>query len=88
MAAKSKPENADSAEVQEIAKALFIRSYHPRGNIDAWMVAVDCCRAATEFMAVATKIAGGMSADDIIAERQLIDEQNETQPAEPAEQTP
>lgn len=62
-------------DVQEVAKALFLSSYRPRGGIDAWMVSVDCFRAAIEFSEIASKIAAGNSPDDVIAERQLQDEQ-------------
>lgn len=64
-------------DVQEIAKALFLSSYRPRSGIDAWMISVECFRAAAEFSGVAGKIAAGNTPDDVIAERQLQDEQHE-----------
>jgi hypothetical protein len=72
--------------VHSVAEGLFQQSWRPRGSIDAWMIAVECYRGAQDFLRVAGRIADGLGADDVIAEQQLIDEQ-QAETKEPIQNT-
>lgn len=58
--------NESRADLQEMAKLLFVNAYRPRSGVDAWMIAADCYRAAESFCEVSRQIAGGMTVDDVI----------------------
>jgi hypothetical protein len=63
------------ASVHAIAQRLFTNNWKLRGGVEVWSIAVDAYKAAAEFTAIASKVAAGMSPEDIVAEKQLVDEQ-------------
>lgn len=63
------------ASVHAIAQQLFVNNWKLRGGVAAWSVAIDAYKAAAEFAGIAGKVATGMDPDDIVAEKQLADEQ-------------
>lgn len=62
-------------DIHAVAERLFCAAWRPRANVDAWMIAVEAYRGATEFVKVAGQIASGYTAEDVIAEQILRDEE-------------
>ena len=55
--------------VHDVARQLFAAVWRPRSPIDAWMIAVDCYRGAEDFCRVSERISEGLTADEVIEER-------------------
>lgn len=69
-----KDSTAAVPDIHAVAERLFAAAWKPRGNVDAWMIAVEAYRGAAEFVKVAEQIATGYTTEDVLADKILQEE--------------